>query len=491
MITRSESIYVVFPMLITFTIIWGFYYDELKKPLLFSSVVLLLWFSYKIWELTYFGSFLPNTAFGEDINLPVRLRNILSLNSAYLKASADYGWIILREFKINLFFMAVPFIIFIKNEAEKVFLSTVTGMMVILSFLYPFFFGPTRLDVGRANTHLVVIIALFVSTVLFSIKDKKLLYLILPSYLILSGFWIETHREKPFYLCCSTSKFEKIREEVLNRAKKEEIPRPSFANPDLGAISWHKDFNIVDMGKLGSPVLARLNNPVVIKDYIFKFVAPDFIELHDIWSCSYSYIFADKRFENMYEPLWEEKTPWLSLHCRKFPYVKTGVWIRKDIEKNSGSKERKFLNYLASNLSLKRIKYELKKCQGKSGITACQYVTRNVYRFIPELVRKGNYKGVLELFTCDKASNYDLAILSARQSSVWYRKVISFLYRYELKKIVHPENLVASGKLEVYIKDGHLLILNKSCQVKFKEGVFNIKFVPSKSACFSHSNVFT
>ena len=35
----------------------------------------------------------------------------------------------------------------------------------------------------------------------------------------------------------------------------QDLARPLVANPDLGAVSWRKHFNVLDLGRLGSGVI--------------------------------------------------------------------------------------------------------------------------------------------------------------------------------------------------------------------------------------------
>lgn len=478
-IARAESIYVIFPLISFFVILWYLKFKRIKDVLKFAFLVLLFWIAYKSGEFLYFGCFFPNTAFGENIFLIQRLKKLLSFNWQYIKTSASYGWILLNEFRIILLIVTIPIFIFAKKQVERVFLFLSVLLLAALSFFYPFFFGPTRLDIGRTNTHIAVFVVLFFSAGLFWLRKEKKFYIILPVLLLFSLYVVEKYRERPVYLCCSTSRFEKFRRDVLKRARKEQIPRPSFANVDLGAISWHKNFNIVDLGKLGSPILSRLKNPVIIKDYLFEFAAPDFIELHEWWSCAYSFILTDERFRKMYEPLWETRGPWLSLHCKKFPASRTGIWIRKDIKKNSSSRERKFLTYLTFDLSLKRIKKEIQKCKKEKSILSCEYVTRNVYRFLPELVQRGEYRGAIELFSRTRTSDYDLAILKGRISRNWYRKALNFLYKYEMNMMAKPEHLIAEGEFKVYRTKNRLMLLKENCKGKDIEGTFEIELFPS------------
>lgn len=477
-ITRAESIYFIFPLLIVFVGIWKAKFKNIRKPLIFSGLVLLFWLIFKGLEFLYFGSFFPNTAEAQSINLVLRLKELFLLDPNLLNTSAHLGWEILKEFKFILILLVLPFLLLARKEKEGFFLLASVGLLSLLSFLHPFLFGPARLDRVRTNTQIAPLIVLLFSFVLFSLKGKARLWIPLLFFLSLYPIF-RTHR-KPVCLCCSTERFERLRTEVLKEALREKIPRPTLANVDLGAISWHKDFNILDLGKLGSPVISRLKNPVVLKDYIFEFAAPDFIALQDWWSCFYHYIFTDSRFQEMYEPKRARRNSWFFFNCRNYLAPKTGLWIRKDIKRDSLSKERKFLDKLTgSNLNLRIITEELRKCKKYRGkVISCEYVTRNVYRFLPEFVKQGKHKALLSIFKTTKTSEYDLALLNSRNTGNWYKKIIEFLYAYEIKKIAKPQNLWVKSKFNVYIKGNKLMLISKNCHHLKKRGKFLVEIKP-------------
>ncbi len=58
-------------------------------------------------------------------------------------------------------------------------------------------------------------------------------------------------------------------------AESNGIHRARVVNPDPGAMPWYKDFNILDLGMLGSPVLAQLSRMPVVADHILGFVRHD------------------------------------------------------------------------------------------------------------------------------------------------------------------------------------------------------------------------
>ena len=214
---------------------------------------------------------------------------------------------------------------------------------------------------------------------------------------------------KPYNLCCRTEGFLEIRNQFNSLALKEKPPRPTIANPDLGVMSWALDFNIVDLGKLASPILAKVahGKNSVASDYFLDFAAPDLIESHGWWSCGYSNtIFGDTRFAERYTLVQGHIQEWMKKHCKANPESPTGIWIRKDILKSSGSPERRLIDDLAGELSTERVRQELEDCQ-RVPANNCVYVARTAYRFLPEFRDKGDIKALTEIFSASRTRAFD------------------------------------------------------------------------------------
>lgn len=64
---------------------------------------------------------------------------------------------------------------------------------------------------------------------------------------------------------------------------------PILANPDLGKVSYAKTAVIVDLGILGDPVLAALDerSPDQIDTYLASVALPDLVELHGSFTCRF------------------------------------------------------------------------------------------------------------------------------------------------------------------------------------------------------------
>ena len=72
---------------------------------------------------------------------------------------------------------------------------------------------------------------------------------------------------------------------------------------------------------------------------------------------------------------------------------------RKDIKINSHSRERLLIEALQNEISLDAVKKEIDHCvKENTSTTSCLYVTRTVYRFLPEFVKKGYTMNKLQVY---------------------------------------------------------------------------------------------
>ena len=190
-----------------------------------------------------------------------------------------------------------------------------------------------------------------------------------------------------------------------------------MANPDLGVISWHKQFNIIDFGRLGSPIMAKLSSDAALADYFFDVASPDFIEFHfSYFSCDdRKILFADPRFAAQYGPLVEKSENWPDCGPEPMP---NGIWIRKDVLADAHTRERALIDRLEAALqapipavrewlaagteaktampvagtgdvmdAIDVLEQEIEICRAQVG--ACFYIARTAYRFLPEFRAAG------------------------------------------------------------------------------------------------------
>ena len=91
----------------------------------------------------------------------------------------------------------------------------------------------------------------------------------------------------------------------------------------------------------------------------------------------YQRLLRDERFNQLYEPV--------QSHIKPCPNGGSGLWIRKDMLKDSSSHERKLMMTLQSNIIWGVLETERDRCMTETQ-KDCHYIDRAIYRFTPELM---------------------------------------------------------------------------------------------------------
>ena len=269
------------------------------------------------------------------------------------------------------------------------------------------------------------------------------------------------NRVPSYYLCCGVSSFEPVQIEAREIATKQDIYRPTFANPDLGQMSWTKEFNVLDIGMLGSPIFATARQGPLLADYFFDYAAPDLVESHETWSCQYlKTIFLDSRFRQNYTPIRESSTRYGA--CGDYPLPK-GIWIRKDIMKNSRSAERRLIDDMMQNPTASRLEKELADCQKNTNHSfTCTYVARAAFRFLPELRSKGMIEDLNKIFQTSNSKEFDLYLINGYRNAQIYKIALEALVKDYL--IAHKNSLIhASSDFLVGVDKGFLVVIKPDC----------------------------
>lgn len=444
-VSRVDGMFHVGPLLIVFSA-YMMGAHRSRQGVYFSGVVLGLWLTFNVWRFVYFGDIFPNTAHVQD----VQVLGIVGRLSALL---VDFdivpmGHSALSAFRIFykhggfllLLALMLPFlqaesvrsavgtmrsvrvsgpsriVTFISRQREGLALLLL-GTLVFTSCAAPFLFGTARLDSTRTTSHLAIVATLGITILIDRTLRKRgesnrSLQLWSVSALTLAGlvvFWLSY--VGPYPLCCQVDQFDGVRQEFANIAKRESLPRPTVANPDLGVMSWHKQFNVVDLGKLGSPIMTNAS-PELSAEYLYEYSAPDMIETHDLWSCHYDdIVHSDNRFDARYQPIRAEVSDWTREHCRTNPESLTGIWVRRDVLKDADTPERRLIDDLSDDLSVERLRHELSQCQADSD-SNCVYVARTAYRFLPEFRNAGHMESLNEVFGISRTRDFDLYLIN-------------------------------------------------------------------------------
>ena len=227
-----------------------------------------------------------------------------------------------------------------------------------------------------------------------------------------------------YYLGWDTSGFNNTRKQFLTAADNNDIHRATVSNPDLGILSWYKQFNVVDLGMIGSPLITAIQPDERLERYYFNYIAPDIIETHEWYSVKYSFLWNSDIFKELYIPVNK-----ITYHNNNLNFPQ-GIWIRKDILIDSNSEERLFYNRLRENLTLETVKQEFKNLQDK-GDNNSAYISRTIYKFIPELIETGLYYSTIELFNQYNVSDFDYYIITCRNDATAWKNLAAIFNSYQ------------------------------------------------------------
>ena len=486
-ISRLDGLYHVLPILIFFAIYWSIF-EKNAKGVYLVILFAVIWLLYQAWRYWYFGSLASNTLLAQHLNLEGRLEAIFTLQRWYFIDSLRLAKLIFINHAGYLLLLILPIACLSSWTRARAVLFGLSLLLILTACLNPLFFGETRLDPTRSTTQM----AFFIFVALFCVMQGLKRIWLYPIILIGALLFLRWMQLPSYYLCCGVSSFSPIGQEVADISRQENLNRPSFANPDLGMMSWYKRFNLVDLGMLGSPMFARLRQGPVLADYFFDFVAPDLIESHETWSCQYwQTLFSDPRFRERYLPIRETTVYYGS--CKDKPLPK-GIWIRRDIKKGAFTAERELIDDLQKNLSLDRLAKELSNCQRKStDDRACTYVARTAYRFLPEYRRAGQVDHLKKIFEQSRTNIFDHYLLSGYQNAQAYQPALQWL----LKRYINQLNLAGLDVQNTQEKknnwivglDGNFLILlNVNCSSEELKNPFFVRY-QSIEHISGHENV--
>ena len=461
-VSRLDGMFHVGPLLMVFSI-YMMAAQKSRQGIYFSGVVFAMWLTFNLWRYVYFGDVLPNTAHVQDIHalgIVTRLTALLvdfdtlpmghSSLSAFRIFYKHGGFLLLLTLLLPFLQMGrarsvigmirsarvsdASYIIGLISRQREGLALLLIGTVVFSSCAAPFLFGVARLDSTRTTTHLAIASVLGIAILVdMTIRNRYESNTKLSVWSILAltpvgfaVFWIGY--VGPYPLCCDVGQFNGIREEFADIARRESLPRPTVANPDLGVMSWHKQFNVVDLGKLGSPILTNASSELTA-EYLFEYSAPDIIETHDLWSCHYvDIVHSDARFDSRYQPVRAQVTDWTREHCESNPESLTGIWVRRDVLEDADTPERRLIDDLSEHLSVERLRLELSQCQSASE-SNCTYVARTAYRFLPEFRDIGEIKALDEVFGASRTREFDLYLINGFRDGKAFLKALDSIER--------------------------------------------------------------
>ncbi len=478
-ISRIESIFHVGPLLVVFGVFWLLALRD-WRGIRFAFVVLGLWALFQVWRYHYFGELLPNTAHAQGISVFDNLRPWLRLDVDHMQRAATRARDMLEVHGGIVLLLALPATLVVSRRRETVLLLLLIGTLVLTAALNESVFGRDRIDPNRTTTHVAVFSALGSALLLFACLDNRRRALwAAPALGLVVVVVFGMNVVPPYHLGWSTASFEIHRDKFADIAAAEDLPRATVANPDLGAMSYHKQFNIVDLGRIGSPIMARTSGPVRA-DYLFDFAAPDIIESHSAWSCGYDgELFSDPRFEKRYQPVETWVTDWTRKWCTSNPESQSGFWIRSAILKSSESAERQLIDRMAADPSAERLRDELAKCQAieDPDYQNCVYVARTAWRFLPELRKQRQVDALDDIFSSSLSAAFDRSLINGHRDGQAHRDAVEFIWDNYLREITDRQPTVSS-EFDVYLDGEELIYVKRGCSEEAVTLPFFVHLMP-------------
>lgn len=419
-ITRIDAIVPVAVLLAAFSLLW-FARRRDWRGLAFAMAGLAPWAAFMAARRIYFGQWEPNTAAAQSISVATRLA---AAARAPLAALADYRiWfehVGGSLFAFQLWWL-LPLAWIVRRHAASIDRVALIAAAVFACVVQYAMFGPSRMDPPRTVTELALYATVAVPFVLLALPAFTRTHL-LAGLLVLVSSGAATLHAVPHRLDVGwgTPTFEEAADFMDRVAAEQDLPRPTVANPDLGAVSWRKRFNMVDFGRLGSTVIPRVSAPGI---YVAEVAAPDIVELHAPWSCFNQEIFRTAAFQQGYVRVTPPDPR--DVQCPGPTGSHQAYWLRRDIMKGSPSPERRFLDSFRASFALDVLDRELSVCLGNPGPRPCDYVGRTLFRFAPELRRAGHGKAIEDRLLRDARLRTEHAFFTSARDPEWWTAVVA------------------------------------------------------------------
>ena len=473
-VSRLDSVFHVAPPLLLFATTWRVSRKN-YAGFAFGGLVLALWAAFQGWRYLYFGDLTPNTAYANFISVPDYLVRLLHGDLDHLRDALRFGQqLLLRHGGILL--AAASFSLYCLRKRSYggggALLAASTALLAT-ACLHPFVFGETRLDPTRSTTHLALFSVLAVACLLdLALRTGRLLprsaALLAATACVLLLPTDPSWARRP--ICCDTAILDPTRLELLRVARRHDLPRATVATPDLGVLSWHKNFNVVDLGRIGSPLIAKTYNSPILNDYFFDHIAPDLLAIHDTLYPAYRQsLLGDPRFTERYEPIRTGSSilRFVGTEIPSGPSVPQRFWIREAVRPGSDSEERKLIEELRARPSAEVLRAALLRCSSPGG-EGCRHVARTAYRFLPELSRRGEAGQVQRLFASGTASALDRYLVEGPRGTSLRDPAFRELAERRLARTLpqlSSRRLFARSVFDLYVVGNDVIYHKEDCQL--------------------------
>lgn len=408
-LARSEGILHVSFLLAALLVAFRWSHGSWRPPLRAAAVGVAVWAGLFAVRALYFSDLKPNTAYAQEIDIGL---NLWGLFRGELQYKLDLvGWAFRRNGGLLLLAGIAMLLPAARDrKALGAALFPVAGALSLV--VHWTLLGGARLEPNRTTTFLAVhgglLLGCAVASSLGSRSPRVALGVPALGLLLLSPLGTPLQaKEEPAWICCNTEFFEEVNVTIFRELRDaQRLPRPFVASPDLGALSFHKEFNILDAGYLASEPLAKSRRDPVVTSAIFeRLLMPDFILLYQDWLCVYRDVWSREAFRRAYaqvvSPVRYSAHADLTMYdadlaalsasgCAAPPEYIVGVLVRREIALGSGSAERRLVDAMGERPDVELLEREIRACNLRSAEPdSCLHVVRTAYRFLPELTESG------------------------------------------------------------------------------------------------------
>lgn len=300
-----------------------------RTVLLVNAPPLAMWLALHLWRHLYFGSFLPNTAYVQSkafslvrvaaffatavvfvvIVRLLREQRIFRLRARYcwwvVMALSLVAWLgeqvaVESPQRFPMLFALVAVIAAASAQhgaAPGDDLQIVCAALVLLPLGQLLVMGPARLEVWRiasiaapwAGFWVGLLLLLRVRSTGSEQGAQRRAFAVGVSLVLAASILMDNPRDLPWDISPNANRV-LAAANAFRSERLEGIATPIVANADLGKLSFAKQVMVVDLGLIGDPLLARIRHeaPASTTEYLTAVAAPDVVEAHGVWSCSYT-----------------------------------------------------------------------------------------------------------------------------------------------------------------------------------------------------------
>ena len=379
-----------------------------------------------------FGSLIPNTASAQVIEPS---RNVLRLFSVEGRNEVFSLLSLIRERQmLNLGLTLIPFAFLSIHSHRVKYLIIILFSTIGIALMRGYLFGGARLDPVRTVTYLSLVQALLTSCIIFNLRAPIAIRLF-SCFAFLLPVVAQNFSSRAPVACCSSEEFESVRCAALKIKEEHKIHRPLLANPDLGAISFHKEFNIYDFGKLANPVLTTLKTDEEIQTHFFLLSAPDIVEITPYWRERNSAVVDSPLFLQRYRKISTNIE-----QCNLSSHY--DFYVRNEVAIGAQTRERYLNDAAVQSIELDLFQKELARCTSNNPAD-CFYVARVLFRYLPEIRRDGRLKEFEAMLQSSSTSDLFKRFVSARIHSThdtsWIGKYIDVIRDFHAwRRIAFP-----------------------------------------------------